>query len=153
MMIAAPASEVAHRFGRAWLALTLALAVHVADEAATDFLSVYNPLVAAARQRLGWFPMPTFTFAAWLTGLICLVAILLSLTPLAYRRVGFVRIAAWPFAIIMLLNGFGHLAGSIYFRRWMPGATTAPLLLVASIWLWRTAAVRPIAQPVQRNAS
>jgi hypothetical protein len=48
--------------------------------------------------------------------------------------------AAFPFAAIMLLNGIGHLAGSIYFSRWMPGATTAPLLLGASIWLFRAAA-------------
>ena len=137
MTIVAAENRAAHAFGHAWLALTLALAAHVADEAATDFLSVYNPLVAAARQRFGWFPMPAFTFAVWLTGLIVLVAILLSLTPLANRAVPSLRLAAYPFAAIMLLNGIGHLAGSIYFRRWMPGATTAPLLLVASIWLWR----------------
>jgi uncharacterized protein with HXXEE motif len=125
--------------GRAWLALTLVLGAHVADEAATDFLSVYNPLVAAARERLGWFPMPTFTFGVWLTGLIVAVAVLLSLTPLANRAVPAIRVAAYPYAAIMLLNGIGHLAGSIYFRRWMPGTTTAPLLLAASIWLWRAA--------------
>jgi hypothetical protein len=128
------------RFGRAWLALTLALAAHVADEAATDFLSVYNPLVTAARGRFGWFPMPTFTFSVWLTGLILLVAILLSLLPLAYRAATAVRIVAYPYAVIMLLNGLGHLAASALFRRWMPGTTTAPLLVIASIWLLRAAA-------------
>jgi hypothetical protein len=50
------------QFGRVWLALTPALATHVADEALTDFLSVYKPLVRAARERFGWFPMPTFEF-------------------------------------------------------------------------------------------
>ena len=30
-------------FGRAWLGLAGALALHVTDEALTDFLSVYNP--------------------------------------------------------------------------------------------------------------
>ena len=53
MTIAGSESQTARRSGRAWLALTLVLAAHVADEAVTDFLSVYNPLVAAARQRLG----------------------------------------------------------------------------------------------------
>jgi hypothetical protein len=128
------------QFGRAWLALTLALAAHVADETLTDFLSVYNPLVRAARERFGWFPMPAFEFDVWLSGLVALVILLLVLTPLAYRAAPAMKRAAFPFAAIMLLNGIGHLAGSIYFSRWMPGATTAPLLLGASIWLFRAAA-------------
>jgi hypothetical protein len=124
------------------VALTVALAAHVADEALTDFLSVYNPIVRAARDRFGWFPMPTFTFDVWLTGLVALVAILLLCTPLAFAGAAFTRIAAYPYGVIMLLNGLGHLAGSIYFNRWMPGATTAPLLIAASIWLLRGAPTR-----------
>ncbi|MBZ5555795.1 MAG: hypothetical protein LAO77_00835 [Acidobacteriia bacterium] len=61
--------------------------------------------------------------------------VLLLLAPLAYRGALFTRIVAYPFAAIMLLNGIGHLAGSVYLGRWAPGATTAPLLLIASIWL------------------
>jgi hypothetical protein len=33
--------------------LSLALAAHVADEALTDFLAVYNPFVRSARERFG----------------------------------------------------------------------------------------------------
>jgi hypothetical protein len=40
-------------------------------------------------------------------------------------------------AVIMFMNGAGHLAGSAYFQRWLPGATTAPLLLVTSLALAR----------------
>jgi Protein of unknown function with HXXEE motif len=125
--------------GRAWIALTLVLAAHVADEALTDFLSVYNPLVLSARQRFGWFPMPTFTFGIWLSGLIVAVVFLMLLAPLAYRRATAVRLAAFPYAAIMLSNGIAHLAASVYFGRWMPGATTAPLLIAASIWLFLAA--------------
>jgi len=122
-------------FGHAWLALTVALAAHVADEALTDFLSLYNPTVTALRTRYAWFPMPVFTFDVWLAGLCALVILLLALAPLAYRGALFTRIVAYPFAAIMLLNGLGHLAGSVYLGRWAPGTTTAPLLLVASIRL------------------
>ena len=111
------------------------LALHVADEALTDFLSLYNPLVREARARIGWFPMPEFTFGGWLTGLCVLLILLLALSPLAYRGSAALRVAAYPYAAIMLLNGIGHLMGSIYLGRWAPGATTAPLLIVASIWL------------------
>src|SRR5213592_3615388 len=73
-------------FGRAWTAMTIALAAHVTDEALTDFLSVYNPIVRAARERFAWLPIPTFTFGVWLTGLAGLIVALLMLAPLAYRR-------------------------------------------------------------------
>lgn len=123
------------RFGHAWVALSVVLGLHVLDEALTDFLSVYNPIVRAARERLGWFPMPEFTFGVWVTGLCLLVAVLLSLSPLAYRGSRVLRIAAYPFAVIMLLNGIGHLVGSVFLGRWAPGATTGPLLIISSLWL------------------
>ena len=138
-----------HAFGRAWVALTAVLAAHVADEALTDFLAVYNPIVTAGRERWTWLPMPTFTFRTWLAGLGLLVAILLLLAPLAYRRAPLARVLAVPFAAIMLLNGIGHLAGSAYFSRWMPGATTAPLLLAASVWLLRASQSHRSRSPVR----
>jgi hypothetical protein len=140
-MMSTPRQEETN-LGRAWIVLTVVLAAHVADEALTDFLSVYNPLVLAARERLGWFPMPTFTFGIWLTGLILGVGLLTLLTPFAYRRVAAVRVAAFPYAVLMLFNGMAHLAASVYFRRWMPGATTAPFLIGASIWLFLAARTR-----------
>jgi hypothetical protein len=54
---------------------------------------------------------------------------------LAYDGSRMARIAAYPYAVLMVINGLGHLAGSMYFGYWMPGATTAPLLLAASVWL------------------
>ena len=35
----------------------------------------------------------------------------------------------------MHLNGIAHLAASVYLDRWAPGATTAPLLIIVSVWL------------------
>jgi hypothetical protein len=45
------------RYMRAWLLLVGALAVHVLDEALTNFLDFYNPLVLSIRSQLPWFPM------------------------------------------------------------------------------------------------
>src|SRR5262245_22706798 len=129
----------ARRFGTAWLALTIALAAHVADEALTDFLSVYNPTVRALRARYWWFPMPTFEFREWLVGLIVAVVVLLALTLAARAGSRITRFAAYPYAVLMLGNGMLHLVGSAYLGYWMPGATTAPLLIVASLWLLRRA--------------
>jgi len=123
------------QFGLAWVALSLALAAHVVDEAMTAFLDVYNPTVESIRERVPWFPMPVFTFDVWIAGLSAGVIALLALSPLAYRGVQALRIAAYPYAAVMVLNGIGHLVASVYLGRWAPGATTAPLLIVASGWI------------------
>jgi hypothetical protein len=85
------------------------LAFHVVDEGTDGFSVVYNPIVREARARIGWFPMSEFTLGVWLTGLCMLLILLLALSPLAYRGSPAVRVAAYPYAAIMFLNGIGHL--------------------------------------------
>jgi hypothetical protein len=130
-------------FGHAWVALSLALALHVTDEALNDFLSVYNPIVLAVKARLGWFPVPVFTFDVWLSGLIAAIALLLLLSPLAYRGSRVVRVIAKALAVIMIGNAIAHAAGSVYFREPMPGVYSSPVLFAASVWLFREAWLRP----------
>src|SRR5215475_4875160 len=127
-------NSVNHR-GWAWVSLSLALAVHVFDEATTDFLSVYNPMVQAIRQKYSFFPMPVFTFEVWLTGLIAAIIILLLLSPFAFRQKEWMKRVSYPFAVLMLLNGLGHVAGSFYLGRLVPGVYSSPLLLAGSIYL------------------
>ena len=128
---------VSARHGRAWLALVAVLALHVLDEALTHFLDFYNPLVLRIRSQIGWFPMPTFTLGPWLTGLIVATLALALLTPVIRRGSPGARLASYAFSALMFANGLGHLGGSIYFERWLPGATSAPLLLIASVMLAR----------------
>jgi hypothetical protein len=113
----------------------LALAVHVTDEALTDFLSVYNPAARAIRQRLPLLPLPTFTFEVWLTGLILAVVILLGLSFFVFRGARWMAPLAYIFGVIMTVNGLGHIAGSVYLGRLMPGVYSSPVLLAASIYL------------------
>lgn len=132
-------------FGNAWIALCVAFALHVADEALTGFLSIYNPTVIALRQRYDWFPMPTFEFAGWLTGLSIALLILLLFSPFAFRGAGWLRPLAYIFAIIMLVNALGHTLGTVFgrtvssvtFERPMPGFLSSPLLFAASVYMLR----------------
>jgi hypothetical protein len=135
-------SQAAARHARAWLALVVVLALHVLDEALTGFLSFYNPLVLKIRSNVPWFPMPTFTFGVWLIGLVALMILLALLAPAVRRGTPGTRVASWVLSVIMFLNGAGHLIGSAYFQRWLPGATTAPLLLVASVAVARATSQR-----------
>jgi hypothetical protein len=141
-----PASSAAHpsNFGLAWLLLCLAFCAHVFDEATTSFLAVYNPTVLAMRAQFSWFPMPTFQFREWLIGLIVANAVLLALTPLAYRNERPLRPLAYFYAGVMLLNGMGHTTftilgrtvASVHFPRPAPGFYSSPFLLAASIYLF-----------------
>jgi hypothetical protein len=128
--------HAATSFGWAWLAATIALAVHVADEATHDFLAWYNPRALRIRQALGGFPFPpTFTFVPWLGGLVVAVLLLGALTPSAYAGTPSLRPVAYALPTIHIGNGLLHLGGSILARRPVPGVLSAPLLLVTGSWL------------------
>ncbi len=130
--------------GRAWVLLSLALAVHVADETVTHFLSVWNPTVAAIRAKLPWAPLPAFEFKFWLGGLIAAVVVLLGLSVFLYRGAGWMRPIAYALALIMLGNGVGHIAATIagrtvaavHFPRPAPGFYSSPWLIAAAVYLW-----------------
>lgn len=127
-------------FGMAWIAFALAVAVHVADEAAHDFLSVYNPIARAIRARLRFLPIPTFSFGLWISGLTAGVILLIALSPVAFSGNDVLRLIAWPLAILVGIgNGLLHLIGSAWQRRALPGVYSAPLLLVAGTALIVTA--------------
>jgi hypothetical protein len=125
-------------FGRAWMALGLALAVHVADEALNDFLALYNPTALTIRERLGVPFPPTFSFAAWITGLTLVVAAWLALTPLAYRGRRWLIPLATVLSIIHIVNGLGHGLMSLALGRAAPGVWSAPLLIASAIWMLTT---------------
>ena len=139
---AATRDPATFKLGIAWIALCLAFALHVIDEASTGFLSVYNPTVLALRAKLGFWPMATFEFREWLTGLIGAVLVLLALSPLVFKGVRWMRPVFYVFAVIMLLNGLGHTTGTIFghtvstvrFPRPMPGFYSSPLLLATSVY-------------------
>jgi hypothetical protein len=129
--------------GIAWIGMWLALAVHVTDEALTGFLAVYNPTVLALRDRLGFWPMPTFTFREWLMDLTAGIALLAVLTPFAFRNAGWIRPLLYFCAIVAgILNALGHIVGTILghtvatvrFSRPAPGFYSSPVLLIAATY-------------------
>ncbi len=73
MMMTTKQKLFSNRTVVAWLSLVSAVALHVCDEAITDFLPFYNQMVINLKERLGFFPAPTFSFEAWLGGLIVAV--------------------------------------------------------------------------------
>jgi hypothetical protein len=129
-------NQQSFRFGFAWVLLSIALTLHVTDEAVTDFLSVYNPTVQAIRKRVPFLPLPTFTFRAWMAGLCLGILTAFGLSVLAFRGVRLALMLAYPVAILMFANGLGHILASLYRRRVMPGTYSSPLLMAASVYLF-----------------
>lgn len=123
-----------------WLGLAVALALHVADEALTGFLPVYNGIVGEIRARHAWVPLPTFTFPVWLAGLVLGILLLLALTPAVSRGAPWMRVVSLVLSIVMIGNALGHLGASLYWGRVAPGAYSSPVLLVAAAALLITAA-------------
>lgn len=128
--------SVNRTFGHAWIALGLALGVHVADEAANDFLALYNPTARVIQERLGGFPFPpTLSFTTWLTGLVLAVLAWLGLSPLAYRGRRWLLPLATALSVIHIANAFGHSLTSLWLGRPAPGVWSAPLLAASAVWM------------------
>lgn len=124
------------RLALAWTALTGAFALHVWDEAAHDFLAMYNPVAASLRARLSPVPFPpVFTYRVWLTALLCGLVLLLALVPAVRRGGRWVVPASYMYAAVHLANGMGHILITLARGRLAPGVWSAPLLLVAASWL------------------
>ena len=121
--------------GRAWVALCLMLALHVADEALNDFLSFYNPAVSAIREKVPFLILPTFSFDLWLAGLIVAVVALLFLSIFAFRGAKWMKPLSYVLGIIMVFNALIHIIASIYMNSLMPGVYSSPFLLACSIYL------------------
>lgn len=121
----------------------MAFGLLIVDEATNGFLAVYNPTVTILGERWEWFPLPTYDFRRWLSGLIMAWILLLCLTPVATRGMRGLRPLAWIFAVVMFLNGIGHTLFSILGRTVSPvtfpcpapGFYSSPFLFAASLWL------------------
>ncbi len=138
-----PTTSSNHRVGMAWLFVWIALALHVTDEAITGFLGVYNPTVLALREKVGWWPMPTFTFDMWLAALMTAIGILAALTPFAVRNAAWLRPILYLCAIVLCLGNacthglatiLGQTVSTVHFARPAPGFYSSPVVLFAGIY-------------------
>jgi len=135
----------AETWGFAWLLLCLSFAANILDDAVNDFLGYYNPTVLTLYGHFSWLPRIDLTFKPWLTGVIVADALLLFLTPWAYRNSRLLKPVAYAFSITMLVDGcasilatvLGRTVGSVHFTGVAPGTYSSPLLLAASAYLLR----------------
>lgn len=123
------------QWGRAWVFHALAIALHVADEALTGFLPLYNSLVESLRETYPWVPLPTFSFSVWLTGLVIGILLLLGLSPLVFAGSSKLRLVSYVLGLLMTANALAHIGASIYWGILAPGVLSSPVLLLAALAL------------------
>ena len=128
--------EANTRFGWAWLMFAVSLACHVMDEAAHDFLAIYNPNALWLRARFHLPFPPVFTFREWIISLSVAIILLLVFTPLALREKRWLQIVAIPIGLLVGIgNGLAHVLSSFYFHKLMPGVISAPLIIATGVLL------------------
>ena len=121
-----------NKSGVAWVFMISAISIHVFDEAVTDFLPFYNGLALNLRESLGFSLLPTFSFEAWLGGLIAAIIICFSLTPLVNRSGRFIQTFATLLGMLMVANALAHMVGSACMGRLLPGFWSSPFLLLTA---------------------
>jgi hypothetical protein len=83
-----------------------------------------------------------------------IIAFLLGLAPFVAARRDWAVSVARVAAVVEVLNGLGHLAGALVFGAYVPGAATAPFLVVAGIGLLRALGrAAPKDDPLCQNVS
>ncbi len=127
--------RIVRRHWLAWMGLCGALAIHIVDEAVTDFLAFQNPTVLALREKYPFLPLPVFTFGLWLSLLIFAVVALTAASYFVWKGRWAMRPISYAFAGFMFLNAVLHIAISIYMGELISGVYSSPLLLAASIAL------------------
>lgn len=125
--------QIVRRHWWAWLGMCAALAIHVVDEAVTDFLSFQNSSVVAIREKYPFLPLPLFSFEVWISLLIFAVAALTAVSYFVWKGRWAMRPISHVFAGVMLTNGLFHIAISIYMGELVSGVYSSPLIIAASI--------------------
>jgi hypothetical protein len=107
--------------------------------------------VITLRDRFAFFPAPTFSFESWLGGLIAGIVLCFLLTVFVARGGRGIRRVTTVLGVIMILNAFGHLFGSLYSGYLLPGAYSSPVLFLSAVYVvfrgmrgnWVTRETRP----------
>jgi hypothetical protein len=124
-----------------FLLLGLAQAAHSMEEMTAHLYDFFWIVTGIVHARFAWFAqfrMAPDTFAVLNMSFITLL--LGSVSAVRARQAWALGLAALA-GVIETLNGLGHLSGAVVFRGYVPGALTAPFLLVLGILtlrqLWR----------------
>jgi hypothetical protein len=118
------------RLGVLYLSLGLAQAAHSVEEMLTHLYDFFWIVSGALHRTFAWYPQSRWPADLFGAINMVLIAVLLGSWPFVERRDSWVLYLAGAAGVIETLNGINHLAAAAVFRGYVPGAITAPVLLV-----------------------
>jgi hypothetical protein len=122
--------------GKTYLGLGIVQALHSMEEMYTQLYNFFWTATGIFQRYLPIVPqlkMSAQIFAILNMGFI---VIILATVPFVESNRRWAIQLAWCWAVIEVLNGLFHLSGVVLFRGYVPGALSAPLLLVVGILLF-----------------
>jgi len=125
------------RVGPLYLLLGVAQTAHSIEEMRShlyDFFWTATGLFHQYVPAIPQFRMSAETFAVIN---MTLIAALLGTSPFVYAGRRWALFLAGLAGVIEVLNGIGHLSGTVVFGGYVPGAASAPLMLLLGIFLLR----------------
>lgn len=125
------------RLGTLYLLLGLAQASHSIEEMRTHLYEFFWTVTGLLHSAVPGFPQFRMSPETFATINMTLIAALLSTVPAVSAGRRWAVFLAGVVGVIEVLNGIGHLSGAVYFGGYVPGAVSAPLLLLLGIFLLR----------------
>lgn len=127
----------ANRVGTIYLLLGLAQAAHSVEEMRTHLYDFFWSATGLLHSTIPSFPQFRLAADSFAVLNMTFIALLLGTVPLVYAGRRWAWFLAGVAAIIEVFNGLAHLSGAVVFGGYVPGVTSAPLLLILGIFLLR----------------
>jgi hypothetical protein len=125
------------RLGVLYFLLGLVQVAHSVEEMLTHLYDYFWIVSGFLHRIFPWYPQFRWPADLFGAGNMLLIAVLLGSWPFLEQRRPWALVLAWIAGVVEVLNGINHLAGTIIFRRYVPGAITAPFLIGVGALLLR----------------
>jgi len=121
---------------KAYLSLAIVQSLHSIEEV---YMHLYDYL-EVAKQSFSYFDtlLPEIEIHPELFSVlnIIIITVIFVILPFVQLKQKWAVRFAWFLSVAEMLNGLGHIAGAIFLSRYVPGAFTAPLLVIAGALLF-----------------
>jgi hypothetical protein len=121
--------------GKAYLALGIAQTLHSMEEMTAHLYDFFWTATALIRHLIPFVPQFRMKPEVFAVLNMAIIAVILASLPFADANRRWATGLAWFWAVVEIINGIGHLSGTVVFPGYMPGAFSAPLLLITGVVL------------------
>ncbi len=120
-----------------YLLLGLAQAAHSIEEMRSGLYEFFWTMTGAVHSYVPSFPQFRMEAGTFASINMALIALVLAVVPFVRAGREWALVLAGVVALVEILNGVAHLTAAFVFRGYVPGAASAPLLLLLGIFVLR----------------